>query len=181
MTEKQDLTGDTNESTPKDDIDSGTLGQKNPSEIDIETTSTKETVPAGEPRLVIENANEDLMIDISKIQQNSSPQKNMHTENELLNDENNFAICNCKDEEKFVATHYCNDCGEGYCFGCVAAHQRLKATRYHELKRINCNCQDENKFFATKYCEKCTEPLCTDCIVAHQRLKATRNHMLKAI
>ena len=91
---------------------------------------------------------------------------------------NNF-LCNCQEDEKIEASHFCAECAQSLCLMCVEAHARLKITKNHVLKKINvCNCQDEEKIFATHYCGECKEALCKDCVVAHQRLKITRKHIL---
>ena len=88
-------------------------------------------------------------------------------------------LCNCQDDDKIEASHFCAECAENLCLMCVKAHARLKITKNHVLKKINlCNCQDEQKNFATHYCGECKEALCKDCVVAHQRLKITKNHIL---
>ena len=94
---------------------------------------------------------------------------------------NNLFNCNCKQEDKLIATHYCNDCEEGFCQFCVKVHLRIKALQMHDLLQINyyCKCQKEEKILASKYCEECSEAICSNCIIAHERF--TRNHTLKSI
>ena len=99
---------------------------------------------------------------------------------ESVRDNNSFN-CNCKQEDQLIATHYCNDCEEGFCRFCVKVHLRIKALQMHDLLQINyyCKCQKEEKISASKYCEECSEAICTNCINAHERF--TRNHILKSI
>ena len=94
-----------------------------------------------------------------------------------------FTICNCKNKETYVSSHYCDDCNEGFCEFCIEAHQRFKVTRMHKIIRINycCKCRYEEKSSAAKYCTECCEFFCTDCINAHQKLIITRHHILKSI
>ena len=94
-----------------------------------------------------------------------------------------FTICNCKNKESSVSSHYCDDCNEGFCEFCIEAHQRFKVTRMHKIIKINyhCKCKYEEKSSAAKYCTECFEFFCTDCIDAHQRLIVTRNHILRTI
>ena len=91
-----------------------------------------------------------------------------------------FTICNCKNKESSVSSHYCDDCNEGFC---TEAHQRFKVTRMHKIIKINyhCKCKYEEKSSAAKYCTECFEFFCTDCIDAHQKLIITRHHILKSI
>ena len=104
----------------------------------------------------------------------------------LRNSENidvvDFSICNCKDEDQSISTHYCEECIEGFCSSCVQAHQRFKVTRIHTLQRITyyCKCKEE-RLAAVKYCKDCSQAFCSECIVAHERLIITRTHILKAI
>ena len=94
-----------------------------------------------------------------------------------------FYNCNCKEEGKFIATHFCEDCVQGFCLICIKAHQRFKLTRLHKLHLINhfCECKIEEKRIATKYCQECSEVFCADCVIAHRRLIITRNHTLNEI
>ena len=115
---------------------------------------------------------------------------------EYEKDEANYFKCNCEEENKSIATHYCEECAEGLCRICVKFHQRFKVTQIHNLQQINyyCKCKPEEKLTASKYCEECSEAFCTDCIIAHERLimqfmKAAKttnvnlvvNHVLKSI
>ena len=94
-----------------------------------------------------------------------------------------FTICNCKNEESSVSSHYCDDCNEAFCEFCIEAHQRFKVTRMHKIIKINyyCKCKYEEKSSAAKYCTECFEFFCTDCIDAHQKLIVTRHHTMKSI
>ena len=98
-------------------------------------------------------------------------------------DDNEYLNCNCKDEDKLMSTHYCQECNEGFCRFCVEVHQRFQIARGHNLQQINyyCKCDKEEKISAEKYCEECSEAFCSDCINAHGRFIITRNHVLKSI
>ena len=97
-----------------------------------------------------------------------------------------FFTCNCKEDDKLVSTHYCEECNEGLCKFCIKAHQRFdKLTKSHNVQPINyyckCNNTEEEKIPATKYCQECSEAFCMDCVIAHGRLIMTKNHILKSI
>ena len=98
-------------------------------------------------------------------------------------DDNIFLNCNCKDEDKLMSTHYCQECNEGFCRFCVEVHQRFQVARMHKIQPINyyCKCDTEEKISASKYCEECSEAFCTDCVIAHGRLIITKKHILKSI
>ena len=107
------------------------------------------------------------------------------TDNEIRNEEEQdrmivYLKCNCKEEEKLISTHFCQECVQGFCSICVKAHQRFKLTKLHNLKIINhfCECKIEEKRIASKYCQECSEVFCADCVIAHQRLIITRFHAL---
>ena len=105
----------------------------------------------------------------------------VHDGNDVFYEDEKFKdfLCNCQDNDKIEASHFCAECAENLCLMCVKAHARLKITKNHVLRKINlCNCQDERKNFATHYCGECKEALCKDCVVAHQRLKITKKHIL---
>ena len=91
-----------------------------------------------------------------------------------------FYYCNCKEDGKNIATHFCEDCVQGFCLICIKAHQRFKLTRLHKLHLIKhfCECKSEDKRIATKYCQECSEVFCAACVIAHRRLIITRNHTL---
>ena len=100
--------------------------------------------------------------------------------------EDDFFICNCKEENKLVSSHYCEECNEGFCKYCIKAHQEFdEVTKSHNIQLINyyckCNNTDDEKIPATKYCQECSQAFCMDCVIAHGRLIMTKNHILKSI
>ena len=102
-------------------------------------------------------------------------------ENEI--EEDNFFNCNCRELDKLISTHFCEQCAEGFCQDCVELHQRYKGTQLHNLQLINyyCKCHNDEKIWASKYCQECLEALCIDCVIAHERSIETKNHILKSI
>ena len=100
-------------------------------------------------------------------------------------DDNEYLNCNCKNEDKFISTDYCQECNEGFCRFCVQAHQRFQVAREHNIQKINyyckCDTNTEEKIPASKYCEECSEAFCTDCVIAHGRLIITKKHIPKSI
>ena len=107
--------------------------------------------------------------------------KSIMVEHEV--EEDNFFNCNCREVDKLISTHYCEQCDKGFCQYCVEVHQRCKETQLHNLQPINyyCKCHIDEKIWASKYCQECLEALCNDCVVAHERSSETKNHILKSV
>ncbi|XP_066274689.1 uncharacterized protein [Branchiostoma lanceolatum] len=99
-------------------------------------------------------------------------------------DAEDISCCSCEPREK--ATHWCLECCEFFCTDCVAAHQRLKPTRGHELlgkdelrERIAAGvavttqqgptCSKHNGEILKFYCKTCREPVCRDCSILKHR------------
>ena len=84
-------------------------------------------------------------------------------------------ICDCKEVDKHVSSHYCMQCDKGFCRFWIKSHQRFLK---HNLLQINyyCKCQTEEKNSASKYCQDCLEAFCTNCANAHESF--TQNHIL---
>ena len=136
--------------------------------------SVEENVPALEEEIEkLGSSNETLIF------KKDGDAKSGNSEDEEVVD---FSVCNCKDEDQLISTHYCEECIEGFCSSCVQAHQRFKVTRIHTLQRITyyCKCKEE-RLAAIKYCKDCSEAFCSECIIAHERLIITRKHILKSI
>jgi len=81
----------------------------------------------------------------------------------------------CLDEEN-EATHYCLDCQDYFCEGCVKVHQKIKTT-IEEMKdedQINvissssqCYCQIHQQKEIDLFCDDSKEPICSLCIDKH--------------
>ncbi|XP_077984673.1 E3 ubiquitin-protein ligase TRIM71-like [Glandiceps talaboti] len=101
----------------------------------------------------------------------------------------------CEFCEEDAATHICVECPQYFCNTCVKSHQKIKATRSHEVTTIQeymetnscipnkmieyCNVhkRSELKF----YCDTCTLPVCTDCTIVDHRIPGHRHRNLDEV